>query len=241
MTPTEVVVHPLVLLSVVDHYNRVAKSTKKRVVGILLGQQIGSKINVANSFAVPFEEDEKDPSVWFLDHNYHESMYDMFRKVNAKERMVGWYHSGPRLRNSDLEINELLKRYLPHPVLVIVDVQPSDLALPTSAYYAVEEVHDDGTATTRTFHHIPSVMGAEEAEEIGVEHLLRDIKDSSVGTLSTQMVGTLQSLRGLHQYLVDIQLYLEKVLTEKLPVNHAVLYNLQDMLNLLPNVQVIMS
>jgi hypothetical protein len=28
----EVVVHPLVLLSVVDHYNRVAKDTKKRAV-----------------------------------------------------------------------------------------------------------------------------------------------------------------------------------------------------------------
>jgi len=33
---------------------------------------------------VPFEEDEKDPSVWFLDHNYVEAMNDMFRKVNGK-------------------------------------------------------------------------------------------------------------------------------------------------------------
>ena len=32
--PEQVVVHPLVLLSVVDHYNRVAKDTKKRVVGV---------------------------------------------------------------------------------------------------------------------------------------------------------------------------------------------------------------
>ncbi len=33
----KVVVHPIVLLSVVDHYNRVAKDTKFRVVGCLLG------------------------------------------------------------------------------------------------------------------------------------------------------------------------------------------------------------
>ena len=32
-----VVVHPTVLLSVVDHYNRVAKDTKKRVIGVLMG------------------------------------------------------------------------------------------------------------------------------------------------------------------------------------------------------------
>jgi len=36
--PSLVAVHPLVLLSVVDHFNRVAKMAKnKRVVGVLLG------------------------------------------------------------------------------------------------------------------------------------------------------------------------------------------------------------
>ncbi|GJD06174.1 Nitrilase homolog 2 [Galdieria sulphuraria] len=34
--PTSVVVHPLVLLGVVDHYNRVCKDTNKRAVGVLL-------------------------------------------------------------------------------------------------------------------------------------------------------------------------------------------------------------
>ncbi|CAO3620341.1 unnamed protein product [Cunninghamella echinulata] len=58
-TSTTVNIHPLVLLSVTDHYNCVAKDTKKRVVGVLLGQQKGKIVNVANSFAVPFEEDEK--------------------------------------------------------------------------------------------------------------------------------------------------------------------------------------
>ncbi len=56
--------------------------------------------------------------------------------------MIGWYHSGPKLRPSDLEINEVIKRYTPNPVLVIVDVQPRDLGLPTDAYMAVEEIHD---------------------------------------------------------------------------------------------------
>jgi 26S proteasome regulatory subunit N8 len=91
---------------------------------------------------VPFEEDEKDPSVWFLDHNYVESMNDMFKKVNAREKLIGWYHSGPKLRASDLEINELFKRYTPNPLLVIIDVQPRDVGVPTDAYFAVEEIKD---------------------------------------------------------------------------------------------------
>lgn len=45
-------VAPLVLLSAVDHYNRVgAKGTRKRVVGVLLGQNDGKNVRVSNSFA----------------------------------------------------------------------------------------------------------------------------------------------------------------------------------------------
>lgn len=53
-----VVVHPTVLLSIVDHYNRVASGTKKRVVGTLLGEYGDNGIlDVTNCYAVPFEED----------------------------------------------------------------------------------------------------------------------------------------------------------------------------------------
>jgi 26S proteasome regulatory subunit N8 len=184
---------------------------------------------------VPFEEDDKDPSVWFLDHNYVESMNDMFKKVNAREKLIGWYHSGPKLRASDLEINGLFKRYTPNPLLVIIDVQPKEVGVPTDAYFAIEEIKDDGTTTTKTFVHTPSTIEAEEAEEIGVEHLLRDIRDVAVGTLSTRITAQLQSLQGLHLRLRDIGAYLQKVLDGDLPVNHAILGNLQDIFNLLPN------
>lgn len=184
---------------------------------------------------VPFEEDEKDPSVWFLDHNYVESMREMFKKVNAREKLIGWYHSGPKLRASDLQINELFKRYTPNPLLVIIDVQPKDIGVPTDAYFAIEEIKDDGTTTSKTFVHTPSTIEAEEAEEIGVEHLLRDIRDVAVGTLSARITAQLQSLQGLHLRLRDIGAYLQKVLDGELPVNHAILGNLQDIFNLLPN------
>ncbi|KAL4898418.1 maintenance of mitochondrial structure and function-domain-containing protein [Aspergillus ambiguus] len=230
-----VTVAPLVLLSVADHYGRSAKGTRKRVVGVLLGENSGNTVRVSNSFAVPFEEDEKDPSVWFLDHNFVESMRDMFKKINAREKLIGWYHSGPKLRASDLEINELFKRYTPNPLLVIVDVQPKEVGVPTDAYFAVDEIKDDGTTTSKTFVHTPSIIEAEEAEEIGVEHLLRDIRDVAVGTLSTRITSQLQSLQGLHLRLRDIGQYLQKVLDRELPVNHAILGNLQDVFNLLPN------
>lgn len=93
----------------------------------------------------------------------------------------------------------------------------------------------DGTTTSKTFVHTPSIIEAEEAEEIGVEHLLRDIRDVAQGSLSTRINNQLQSLQGLHLRLRDIGNYLQKVHSGDLPVNHAILGLLQDVFNLLPN------
>ncbi|CAF4870631.1 unnamed protein product [Pieris macdunnoughi] len=235
---TKVVVHPLVLLSVVDHFNRMGKiGNQKRVVGVLLGcWRAKGVLDVSNSFAVPFDEDDKDKSVWFLDHDYLENMYGMFKKVNAREKVVGWYHTGPKLHQNDVAINELVRRYCPNSVLVIIDAKPKDLGLPTEAYRAVEEVHDDGSPTTRTFEHVPSEIGAEEAEEVGVEHLLRDIKDTTVGSLSQRITNQLLGLRGLHSQLSEIRDYLVQVGQGSLPMNHQIIYQLQDIFNLLPDI-----
>jgi hypothetical protein len=63
-------------------------------------------------------------------------------KFLARERIVGWYHTGPKLHRNDISINELIREYHPDSVLVIIDAKPKDLGLPTEAYIAVEEIHD---------------------------------------------------------------------------------------------------
>jgi 26S proteasome regulatory subunit N8 len=186
--------------------------------------------------AVPFEEDPKNPSVWFLDHDFLESMFAMFRKVNAREKVVGWYHTGPKLAKNDIHINEVIRRFVPHPILIVIDAKPKEVGLPTRAYVAVEEVHDDGTPSVNTFNHVSSEIGAEEAEEVGVEHLLRDIKDiGDLGTLTHRIQFQLASLKGLVQNLREVSDYLALVESGKLPVNHQIIYALQDTFNLLPN------
>ncbi|EGA72988.1 Rpn8p [Saccharomyces cerevisiae AWRI796] len=129
----------------------------------------------------------------FLDHNYIENMNEMCKKINAKEKLIGWYHSGPKLRASDLKINELFKKYTQNnPLLLIVDVKQQGVGLPTDAYVAIEQVKDDGTSTEKTFLHLPCTIEAEEAEEIGVEHLLRDVRDQAAGGLSIRLTNQLK-------------------------------------------------
>ena len=48
----KVIVHPLVLLSVVDHFNRIGKTGNvQRVVGVLLGSKRNKILDISNSFA----------------------------------------------------------------------------------------------------------------------------------------------------------------------------------------------
>ncbi|KAF2306366.1 hypothetical protein GH714_017096 [Hevea brasiliensis] len=191
----KVIVHPLVLLSIVDNYTRVAKDTHRRVIGVLLGSSFKGTVDVTNSYAVPFEEEDKDP-IWFLDHNYHESMFSMFKRING----VGNTHQ---------------------------------------AYYDVEEVKENATQKSqKVFVHVPSEIAAHEVEEIGVEHLLRDVKDTTISTLATEVTGKLTALKGLDARLREIRGYLDLVIDGKLPLNHEILYHLQDVFNLLPNLNV---
>jgi len=118
-----VVVHPTVLLSIVDHYNRVAKDTKKRVVGVLMGFYGDEGIlDVTNCYAVPFEEDLKEPDVWFFDHIYHEQMFNMLRRINGKEKIIGWYSTGPDIKMADIKINDIMRRYNSNPCFVVCNV-----------------------------------------------------------------------------------------------------------------------
>jgi 26S proteasome regulatory subunit N8 len=62
--------------------------------------------------------------------------------LTAREKLIGWYHTGPRLRASDQEINDLMKQFIPRPVMVIVDPRSRDTGIPTDAYFAVEEIKE---------------------------------------------------------------------------------------------------
>jgi hypothetical protein len=296
------------------------------VVGMLLGSVSQGVVDVTNCYAVPFEEDERDLKIWYLDHSFHEQMGAMYKKVNASEKLVGWYSTGPKIRPGDLQVDQLVRRYALNPVMVIIDVKPKALGIPTEAYLAVEDIREGqqqqcARATARArdtrpptarrrergsrgaapagaprtplahpsppchlappspplppstrasphptpcrtstpaslsasrplfpsflrfcragnFEHIASEIGASEPEEVGVEHLLRDVKDMTISTLSNRVTEKLGALKGLVARLSEVDGYLQNVLSGRLPVNHRIIYQLQDIFNLLPNLNV---
>ena len=68
-----------------------------------------------------------------------------------------------------------------------------------------------------------------------MEHLLRDIKDIAVGSLSTRLTTHLHALKGLNQRLEEIAQYVGKVADGTMQMNPQIIYNLQDVLSHTPN------
>lgn len=57
-----------------------------------------------------------------------------------------------------------------------------------------------------------------------------------MGSLSQQLTNQLNGLKGFYSSLNDIKAYLDKVIKGDLPINHQIVYQLQDIFNLLPEV-----
>jgi 26S proteasome regulatory subunit N8 len=120
----------------------------------------------------------------------------------------------------------------PSAVLVCVDPHSeSPLDLPIAAYTGTPTA---GATTSIAFDHIPSEVGALEAEEVGVEHLLRDVHDASVSTLAQRLSARSAGLASLSDHLETIQLYLSRVSSGTLPLSHEILGQLQALTNVTP-------
>ncbi|GJZ77642.1 26S proteasome non-ATPase regulatory subunit 7 homolog A [Tanacetum coccineum] len=151
------------------------------------------------------------------------------KRITRREHVGGCIAWSPK--HGRMILYSVIQRlsYAPNPVLVIIDVQPTELGLPTKAYYAIEEVNENATQKSKkVFVHVSSEIAAHEVEEIGKS---RRMKTNDVS-------GKLEALKGLDARLKEIRSYLDLVIEGKLPLNHEILYHLQDIFNLLPNLNV---
>eukprot|EP00915_Cephaloidophora_sp_WS-2016_P000678 GHVH01000860.1.p1 GENE.GHVH01000860.1~~GHVH01000860.1.p1 ORF type:complete len:319 (-),score=48.87 GHVH01000860.1:73-1029(-) len=238
---TKIVVHPLVLLSVVDHYQRVAKGTSKRVVGALLGECKEGELHVTNSFAVPFEEDPKDAAVTFIDGLYYQELSYMFKKINTKEKFVGWYSTGATISPGDLKLHnvfrELARGHEPIFCLVNVCNNSTESSVPVKVYYETfVPCSDDRFLSSFQLLAKCEIHGS-EAEEVAVEHLIREIKETQALSFKGRLQGHHSAIKEYAANLKLIKQYLEDISSGRLSPNQTILTACQDILTYLPSFQ----
>ena len=216
---TNASVHPLVLLSIVDHYNRVnLKQRNKRVIGALLGtspvtkdtsmmrmsrlltamQFRSRRIPVSPAFGFWIISSTSLCSTWWRRYQCDNE--------DQPEGKVYWLVHNRRLLQSPWCPDQLSLQEIQWQAHFLggrcraqcknKDIQ-NELGLPTQVFITQEEVNPKTGSVLKSFFHIESKVEATEPEEIGVEHLLREIKEIPLNSLESSIFQKVQALKGL--------------------------------------------
>ncbi|KAM0675120.1 proteasome regulatory particle subunit [Gurleya vavrai] len=200
----EIIVHPQVLLSITDHHSRF---DLPRVIGVLLGSD-SDQIHITNSFALPFDETNTN---FFIDTSYFQHMLTLHRKINSKEKVLGLYHTGKVLQPNDSFITSLFSNFVSNPLLSVINLYTKNI--PVKMYRQERELIPT-----------PCRIEAEEAEDVAVEHLTRDIKTDDEAELK-------ESLKMYEHALKIIIDYLNDIILKKIDGNYVILDEIQECLN----------
>jgi len=168
-TPAKVTIHPVALFSILDHYLR-RSETQGRVIGTLLGKRNGGEVEVKSSFAVLHSETDEQVAV---DMEYLKTTYELHRKVNPKEVIVGWYSTGSNLNTySALIQNFYSQETAPHPaVLVSVNTGVEEGQEAGVTAYVSGPVGVSPKPENCVFVPVPVDLQLHEAERSGVDLL----------------------------------------------------------------------
>ena len=130
MTNISVKIHPVVLFNIVDYYER-RNLDAKRVIGTLLGSHDKSgNVEITNSFVVQHREVNNEVAI---DIDLSKELYDLHRKVNPNEVVVGWFSTGAgEVNEYSVVIHDYYSRETQNPVHLTVD--PGEKSLIIKAF-----------------------------------------------------------------------------------------------------------
>ncbi|XP_065159435.1 eukaryotic translation initiation factor 3 subunit F-1 [Atheta coriaria] len=126
-------VHPVVLFQIVDAYER-RNADSHRVIGTLLGTQDKGIVEVTNCFCVPHKEYDDNVEA---ELSYASDVYDLNRRVNSNENIVGWWATGNEVTNHSSVIHEYYSRECTNPIHVTLDTGLQGARMGLKAYVCV--------------------------------------------------------------------------------------------------------
>jgi len=205
-------VHPLVVMSVADHYTRDSIQVKRdRVIGALFGTQMGRDVDILESFEIAWKVDAEGNVL--IEQNAFEEDQKLFKSAYPKYECLGWYSTGDKPRPKDLDFHNLMTKYNERPLYLLLDPKAkSDRELPVGVY--IEEVHVDKGNTTNALVKTKFEIQADEAERITAVHCAKVVTggDQTGSVLLphfsslAKAIGQLNSrVSVLHKFLSDVQ------------------------------------
>ncbi|CAH1103942.1 unnamed protein product [Psylliodes chrysocephalus] len=230
----QVKVHPVVLFQIVDAYER-RNADSHRVIGTLLGTSDKGIIEVTNCFCVPHKEycDQVEAEL-----SYAMDVYDLNKRVNSSEAIVGWWATGHEVTNHSAVIHEYYSRECNNPVHITLDTSLQGGRMGLKAYVCVPLGVPNGKQGCM-FTSIPIDVVCYDPEVFGLQLCQ---KTMSAGSARTRNVNPMLDLNQVAEagskmsvMLDQVLGYVEDVLANRVGPNNAVGRSLLDLVNSVPH------
>ncbi|KAB7493859.1 Eukaryotic translation initiation factor 3 subunit F-1 [Armadillidium nasatum] len=194
-------VHPVVLFTIVDSYERRIPDAQ-RVIGTLLGIIDKGAVEITNCFCVPHNESNEEVAV---ELDFAKDMFELHQKVNPGEGIVGWWATGHEITDHSLLIHDYYSRVtnnLTNPIHLTVDTTLHGGRMGMKAYISVSMGVPGKTPGTmfapipvETVSYLPEIVG--EKSKFSRNRLVDPTTDLQLISEASQNIeSTLQVLLG---------------------------------------------
>mmetsp|Transcript_15975 Transcript_15975/g.24891 ORF Transcript_15975/g.24891 Transcript_15975/m.24891 type:complete len:327 (+) Transcript_15975:78-1058(+) len=213
-------VHPLVLLSVLDHHTR-RQEPNGRVIGTLLGKREGNNVTITNCFAVPHAERGDEVAIG---KDFNRQMLSLHLLASKHETVVGWYgtalpddatqqqQAGNSNTTNDTKyltitdtsslIHEFYSGECEDPIHLVVDTSMESNGVPVRAYHSLP-LTVKGMALANVFHEVRCSVVASDPERIVVHNMIQNVSVNEAEQIS---------IRESNQNGLDLTVSVEKLL-----------------------------
>lgn len=207
-TENSVRVHPVVLFTITDAFIR-RNDGQERVIGTLLGTIADGVVDVKNCYAVPHSESNDQVA---LDVQQHQTMASLQRRVNSRERIVGWFSTGDpdASRSRDALIHSFYGNECVNPVHLALDTSGQGGHMSVRAFVS-RSLSIGGRELAREFLEVECEVRAGEAERVGMDLLSTELAEKMPG----DMEGLSDSFERLQHSLQQAQDYVDAVVAGK--------------------------
>jgi translation initiation factor 3 subunit F len=240
---TEVIVHPLVLLHVLDHHTR-RQEANGRVIGTLLGRRDGKTVEVTNCFAVPHAERGDEVAIG---KDFNKTMLALHLRTNRKEVVVGWYASAASGEDTPALIadtSSLIHDFYSgeadegDPVHMVVDTRLLGDKLSIQAYKSTP-VLVQGEPMGNLFHELRLSMASNESETICLHEMIgADTEENGGSKQEKDSTAALQiSMEKLYTLLEDTLTYVDSVVQGKVQPDAEVGRQIADTMATVPRIR----
>lgn len=223
-------VHPVVFFAIVDSYER-RNLDAHRVIGTLLGTIDKGSVEITNCFCVPHNESKEEVAV---ELDFAKDMFDLHRKVNPAEVIVGWWATGYEITDHSLLIHDYYSRITPNPVHLTMDTTLHGGRMGIKGYVSVAIGVPNRTPGTMfapipvdVTSYLPEIVGTNVAQKskYNRQRLVEHTSDlHQISEASQTIEATLEILTT----------YVEDVLSGKIPADNYIGRELTKMVKQVP-------